>query len=579
MRHRTLVCVCLCLLTIAALGSVRLIADQHGSMERRGLIKRQFHLGGLLTQAQQDSFPSKAPSSRQSESTSLVEASSINKTWMSATARLDDVTETRAPPEGSQDLVKALTEALREAVKSAQGLVAVTGDAGTVSKHDTMPLEVPGAPAVMGRDLPSSFAGETSNEAQTLRGVLDLGVLVINIITSTMRATTTLNPGIVAVLDDVTAIVYSAAHQLEEPLCSMSQIVQGIALEAILPCSSAAKGPVSINLVTLSPTPTGQGDVSGCSASWNGIPLETYGPVAPPSTILGSDAAYPQQSPAQKPSGYGTDDGPLKPTCTLSTSCPVLQPLPCPTCPSCDDCPCKQCTAAQGYTDSATSLPSDASPCPGRGSKCADCPDGFFCPAEENGAPAPTAAPISETASVPSTPLPAPATTTAQAPANGASGGIESLPRPSESGGDKANGQGSDWSYLGCFQDAMDRTLVGATSLDVLRGDMNKSRCIGHCFSQGYYFAGTEYSQECWCGLSIRQEAVKLSDEACNMKCQGDQEGTLCGGEWAVSVYMCQAPRPADHGASSGAMRGTAEAVAGAHGETMQPQPSRLLSD
>ncbi|PHH82635.1 hypothetical protein CDD82_5361 [Ophiocordyceps australis] len=447
----------------------------------------------------------------------------------------------------------------------------------------------------MGRDIGSSLSWETWNEAQALRGVLDLGVLVINIITSTMRATTRLNPGIVAVLDDVTAIVYSAAHQLEEPLCAMSQIVQGIALEAILPCSSAAKGPVSINVVTLSPTPTGQGDASGCNAPWNGIPLETYGPVPPPSTILPSDAAYTQQPPQQDASGYGTEDGSLKPTYTLSTSCPVLQPAPCPTCPSCDDCPCKQCTTAEGYTDSATRLPSDGCPCPGRGSRCADCPDGWFCapqetpaqsvpcgvgwpcfhcgsgwfcPGEDNGAPAPTAGPSSETSSVGMTPLPGAATTTVQTPVSSPNGQVESLPRPSESAGGEANGQGSDWSYLGCFQDATDRTLVGATSVEVLRGDMNKTRCIGHCFSQGYHFAGTEYSQECWCGTSMRQDAVKLSDEACNMKCQGDQEATLCGGEWAVSVYMCQAPRAADNGLSAGTMGGSAEAVAGAHDET-----------
>lgn len=83
---------------------------------------------------------------------------------------------------------------------------------------------------------------------------------------------------------------------------------------------------------------------------------------------------------------------------------------------------------------------------------------------------------------------------------------------------------------------------------------MSKTTCIGHCAAKGYPFAGTEYGKECWCGSSIRDDAVRLPEGLCDTPFQGADE--LCGGSWAVSVFMCSGapgsgPLPPQEQASS----------------------------
>ncbi|KAF7554496.1 hypothetical protein G7046_g6795 [Stylonectria norvegica] len=99
------------------------------------------------------------------------------------------------------------------------------------------------------------------------------------------------------------------------------------------------------------------------------------------------------------------------------------------------------------------------------------------------------------------------------------------------------------WSNLGCFQDSVYRTLIGAKPTDYLRGAMTNNVCISHCSSRGYGFAGTENSEECWCGTAIRNDAIRLPDSYCEMPCQG-ATATACGGSWAVLVYQYAERRP-----------------------------------
>ncbi|KAG5979003.1 hypothetical protein E4U55_005665 [Claviceps digitariae] len=74
--------------------------------------------------------------------------------------------------------------------------------------------------------------------------------------------------------------------------------------------------------------------------------------------------------------------------------------------------------------------------------------------------------------------------------------------------GQEAEMAGPSWTYLGCFQDDISRILVGSKPLDYLRGSMTRSMCTNHCQASGYSFAGTENGYECWCGSSIRDDAV-----------------------------------------------------------------------
>jgi hypothetical protein len=67
---------------------------------------------------------------------------------------------------------------------------------------------------------------------------------------------------------------------------------------------------------------------------------------------------------------------------------------------------------------------------------------------------------------------------------------------------------------------------------------MSLKACADHCQSGGYEFAGTENGNECWCGTSLRDDAVRLPDSQCDEPCVG-QPTENCGGNWTVNVFSC----------------------------------------
>ncbi|OBZ76701.1 Xylosyltransferase oxt [Grifola frondosa] len=62
--------------------------------------------------------------------------------------------------------------------------------------------------------------------------------------------------------------------------------------------------------------------------------------------------------------------------------------------------------------------------------------------------------------------------------------------------------------------------------------------CVSLCASEGYTFAGVEYSDECYCGTGYAggttPPAANVSD--CDMRCTGSYEFT-CGGSWRMQIY------------------------------------------
>lgn len=272
-------------------------------------------------------------------------------------------------------------------------------------------------------------------------------------------------------------------------------------------------------------------------------------------------------------------------TTTQPTGYPAVEHPPCPTCPSCDDYPCKQCSTP-GSNSSSAPGPLDAAsgPCPGRGFKCPECLNGWFCPPQETPAqvvPCGLGWPcfhcnsgwFCATEDIPaSTPgPPTPAATASSGPGSTSAVPL-GIPEPKDAG------TSLDWGHLGCFQDAINRTLVGSKPLDYLHGDMSNSTCIEHCKAKGYSFAGTECGKECWCGLSIRDDAVRLPESFCDTPCQG-AESSCCGGSWAVSVFMCSnEANQADSGASppgqvSPALSPAGQATTPARSSSVQPTP------
>ena len=85
--------------------------------------------------------------------------------------------------------------------------------------------------------------------------------------------------------------------------------------------------------------------------------------------------------------------------------------------------------------------------------------------------------------------------------------------------------------YLGCFVDSEgDRTLTGkfVKGVQVLTTEY----CADFC--SGYDYFGTEYGQECFCGLET--DTFNVTSTACTKTCKGDDD-QICGGNNAISIY------------------------------------------
>lgn len=71
------------------------------------------------------------------------------------------------------------------------------------------------------------------------------------------------------------------------------------------------------------------------------------------------------------------------------------------------------------------------------------------------------------------------------------------------------------WSYQGCYSEASNgRTLSGPSYTNTT--GMTVETCIAFCDTQNYIYAGTEYSQECYCGNSTTAGSVAAASD-CNM--------------------------------------------------------------
>jgi hypothetical protein len=100
------------------------------------------------------------------------------------------------------------------------------------------------------------------------------------------------------------------------------------------------------------------------------------------------------------------------------------------------------------------------------------------------------------------------------------------------------------FSFVGCAPEASNaddgpaRTLTGTLYAD---DAMTDGECMAFCSSQGYAFAGTEYTRECWCGNSVapgREPQKTIASLAnCNDPCGGNA-AQFCGGSSWLSLYQ-----------------------------------------
>ncbi|KAI0267652.1 glycosyl hydrolase catalytic core-domain-containing protein [Gloeopeniophorella convolvens] len=94
------------------------------------------------------------------------------------------------------------------------------------------------------------------------------------------------------------------------------------------------------------------------------------------------------------------------------------------------------------------------------------------------------------------------------------------------------------WTSLGCFVDNGDRILIQYSY--VTATSMTTEACLNTCASEGYSFAGTEWSQECYCGNTYNGGTPPLAPPTdCNMPCSGNS-AEICGGPFRINVYARQ---------------------------------------
>lgn len=91
------------------------------------------------------------------------------------------------------------------------------------------------------------------------------------------------------------------------------------------------------------------------------------------------------------------------------------------------------------------------------------------------------------------------------------------------------------WSSLGCYGDSSNRVLSNHVSV---QGSLTVQSCLDTCLSKEFNYAGVEYSGECWCDVTIRNNPS--SSSKCDAYCVGDSSES-CGGFWAINLYKSSA--------------------------------------
>ncbi|KAF4622575.1 hypothetical protein D9613_009394 [Agrocybe pediades] len=97
------------------------------------------------------------------------------------------------------------------------------------------------------------------------------------------------------------------------------------------------------------------------------------------------------------------------------------------------------------------------------------------------------------------------------------------------------SGLPTGWSYNACWVD----NLVGRVFVEQQPGDesLTIQSCIAQCAAQNFTIAGTEFSDQCFCGNTINNGgAIATDPTTCNMGCAGNST-QACGGPNRLSVY------------------------------------------
>lgn len=68
------------------------------------------------------------------------------------------------------------------------------------------------------------------------------------------------------------------------------------------------------------------------------------------------------------------------------------------------------------------------------------------------------------------------------------------------------------------------------------KGSLTPEKCVTHCKTLGFSYAGLQHSFECFCSHERPSFKVSADISDCNAKCDGNKS-KICGGGWRLSVY------------------------------------------
>lgn len=103
---------------------------------------------------------------------------------------------------------------------------------------------------------------------------------------------------------------------------------------------------------------------------------------------------------------------------------------------------------------------------------------------------------------------------------------------------------------LGCYTEGSNGRSLAYSQIQLNASVMTTELCLNACGARGFPFAGTEYSQECYCGVVLGNGTVPAPASDCNMPCNGNSSET-CGGQDRLNLYVsndlestepCEAP-------------------------------------
>ncbi|KAF6032848.1 hypothetical protein EB796_008822 [Bugula neritina] len=84
-----------------------------------------------------------------------------------------------------------------------------------------------------------------------------------------------------------------------------------------------------------------------------------------------------------------------------------------------------------------------------------------------------------------------------------------------------------------CFMDDADNRALNYSA--TFNSSVTLLSCAIKCMEKGYFFAGIQSGDKCYCGYDVNRYR-QVADEECDVPCIGDSE-VMCGGHLRNSVY------------------------------------------